>query len=77
MIDSAAPRRDKPWMFRTYAGHSTARESNLALPLQPRSGPDGLIHRVRSSDAKRATTAIIPVARESARSASDLGIWAI
>ena len=23
-----APQRDKPWIFRTYAGHSTARESN-------------------------------------------------
>ena len=37
MNDMSAPRRDKPWMFRTYAGHSTAGEeanklyrSNLA-----------------------------------------------
>ena len=26
--DGQAARRDKPWIFRTYAGYSTARESN-------------------------------------------------
>ncbi len=28
MSDRAAPERDKPWLFRTYAGHSTAAKSN-------------------------------------------------
>jgi (2R)-ethylmalonyl-CoA mutase len=28
MNDTTAPRRDKPWMFGAYAGHSTAREAN-------------------------------------------------
>ena len=28
MPDSAPPKRDKPWIFRTYAGHSTAADSN-------------------------------------------------
>ena len=42
MIDSAAPRRDKPWMFRTYAGHSTARESNLLYRSNLAQGQTGL-----------------------------------
>ena len=42
MNDSAAPRRDKPWMFRTYAGHSTARESNLLYRSNLAQGQTGL-----------------------------------
>jgi (2R)-ethylmalonyl-CoA mutase len=42
MTDSAAPRRDKPWMFRTYAGHSTARESNLLYRSNLAQGQTGL-----------------------------------
>ncbi|MGA8171957.1 MAG: protein meaA [Methylocystis sp.] len=42
MTDSAAPRRDKPWMFRTYAGHSTARESNLLYRANLAQGQTGL-----------------------------------
>jgi len=42
MTDSAAPRRDKPWMFRTYAGHSTARESNLLYRSNLSKGQTGL-----------------------------------
>ena len=42
MTDSAAPRRDKPWMFRTYAGHSTARESNLLYRSNLAKGQTGL-----------------------------------
>jgi ethylmalonyl-CoA mutase len=37
-----APRRDKPWMFRTYAGHSTARESNLLYRSNLAKGQTGL-----------------------------------
>jgi (2R)-ethylmalonyl-CoA mutase len=40
MIDTA--RRDKPWMFRTYAGHSTARESNLLYRSNLAQGQTGL-----------------------------------
>ena len=42
MTDSAAPRRDKPWMFRTYAGHSTAREFNLLYRSNLAQGQTGL-----------------------------------
>ncbi|MGA9599959.1 MAG: protein meaA [Methylocystis sp.] len=37
-----APRRDKPWMFRTYAGHSTARESNRLYRSNLAKGQTGL-----------------------------------
>ena len=36
------PEPDRPWMMRTYAGHSTAREVQRAVPAQPGQGPDGL-----------------------------------
>jgi (2R)-ethylmalonyl-CoA mutase len=42
MNDAATPRRDKPWMFRTYAGHSTARESNLLYRSNLAKGQTGL-----------------------------------
>jgi len=42
MTDAAAPPRDKPWMFRTYAGHSTARESNLLYRSNLAKGQTGL-----------------------------------
>jgi len=42
MTDASAPRRDKPWMFRTYAGHSTARESNLLYRSNLSKGQTGL-----------------------------------
>ena len=42
MTDTTAPRRDKPWMFRTYAGHSTARESNLLYRSNLAKGQTGL-----------------------------------
>jgi (2R)-ethylmalonyl-CoA mutase len=42
MTDAAALRRDKPWMFRTYAGHSTARESNLLYRSNLAKGQTGL-----------------------------------
>ncbi|MGJ0454905.1 MAG: protein meaA [Methylocystis sp.] len=38
----SAPRRDKPWMFRTYAGHSTASESNKLYRSNLAKGQTGL-----------------------------------
>ena len=40
--DRAARVRDKPWIFRTYAGHSTARESNALYRGNLRKGQTGL-----------------------------------
>lgn len=37
-----APRRDKPWMFRTYAGHSTAAASNALYRKNLSKGQTGL-----------------------------------
>jgi ethylmalonyl-CoA mutase len=39
---SEATRRDKPWIFRTYAGHSTARESNALYRKNLAKGQTGL-----------------------------------
>ena len=36
------PRRDKPWIFRTYAGHSTAAESNALYRTNLAKGQTGL-----------------------------------
>ena len=42
MNDTTPPRRDKPWMFRTYAGHSTAAESNKLYRSNLAKGQTGL-----------------------------------
>jgi (2R)-ethylmalonyl-CoA mutase len=42
MTDTSAPRRDKPWMFRTYAGHSTAAASNRLYRSNLAKGQTGL-----------------------------------
>ena len=39
---TTAARRDKPWIFRTYAGHSTARESNKLYRQNLAKGQTGL-----------------------------------
>jgi ethylmalonyl-CoA mutase len=39
---TTATRRDKPWIFRTYAGHSTARESNRLYRQNLAKGQTGL-----------------------------------
>src|SRR5271167_2751296 len=39
---ASAPRRDKPWIFRTYAGHSSAVESNLLYRANLAKGQTGL-----------------------------------
>jgi (2R)-ethylmalonyl-CoA mutase len=36
------PKRDKPWMFRTYAGHSTAKDSNALYRKNLSKGQTGL-----------------------------------
>src|SRR4051794_38559706 len=36
------PERDRPWVMRTYAGHSTARESNELYRKNPAKGQTGL-----------------------------------
>ncbi len=36
------PERDKPWMFRTYAGHSTAEKSNALYKMNLAKGQTGL-----------------------------------
>ena len=48
MIDSNGPAldvpaaRDKPWLMRTYAGHSSARESNALFRRNLAKGQTGL-----------------------------------
>jgi (2R)-ethylmalonyl-CoA mutase len=41
-VSDAGPKRDKPWIFRTYAGHSTARESNALYRKNLAKGQTGL-----------------------------------
>ncbi|PWB95509.1 protein meaA [Methylosinus sporium] len=41
-MTESAPRHDKPWLFRTYAGHSTAKESNLLYRSNLAKGQTGL-----------------------------------
>jgi (2R)-ethylmalonyl-CoA mutase len=40
--ESAAPARDKPWLFRTYSGHSSAAESNALYRKNLARGQTGL-----------------------------------
>ena len=39
---SDTPKRDKPWIFRTYAGHSTAEKSNALYRQNLLKGQTGL-----------------------------------
>jgi (2R)-ethylmalonyl-CoA mutase len=39
---AALPERDKPWLFRTYAGHSTAAKSNALYRKNLAKGQTGL-----------------------------------
>src|SRR5947208_804825 len=41
-VSHRLPERDKPWVFRTYAGHSTARESNALYRKNLEKGQTGL-----------------------------------
>jgi (2R)-ethylmalonyl-CoA mutase len=40
--DGASRERDKPWIFRTYAGHSTAHDSNALYRKNLGKGQTGL-----------------------------------
>jgi len=42
MSSERSPTRDKPWIFRTYAGHSTARDSNELFRTNLAKGQTGL-----------------------------------
>ncbi len=42
VIDPAPPRRDPPWLFRTYAGHSTPEKSNALYRANLAKGQTGL-----------------------------------
>lgn len=42
MTDQAKPAKDKPWLFRTYAGHSTAKKSNELYRTNLSKGQTGL-----------------------------------
>ena len=50
---SDRPVKDRPWVMRTYAGHSTADGVQRALPAQPRQGPDRPVGRLRPADPDR------------------------
>src|SRR6058998_3132087 len=41
-VSHRLPERDKPWVFRTYAGHSTAKESNALYRKNLEKGQTGL-----------------------------------
>src|SRR4051794_33160713 len=41
-VSHRLPERDRPWVFRTYAGHSTARESNALYRKNLEKGQTGL-----------------------------------
>ena len=43
-------RRDKPWIFRTYAGPFDGGEVQRALSQEPGQGPDRPFHRLRPAD---------------------------
>ena len=47
---SAKAERDKPWLFRTYAGHSTAAKSNELYKKNLAQGADRPLDRLRSAD---------------------------
>ncbi len=51
--NGAARKRDKPWIIRTYAGHSTAAEFERALSQKSRQGPDRPVGRFRPADPDR------------------------
>ena len=47
------PKRDAPWIFRTYAGHTNVRGLERALPRQPVARADRPLDRLRSADPVR------------------------
>ncbi len=51
MVD--VTQRDRPWVIRTYSGHSSAQGVQRAVPQQPGQGPDRAVGRVRPADPDR------------------------
>ena len=49
----APQERDRPWVMRTYAGHSSAAASNALYRTQPGQGPDRPVGRLRPADPDR------------------------
>ena len=47
------PERDRPWMMRTYAGHSDAKRSNELYRRNLEKGQTGPVGRVRPADPDR------------------------
>src|SRR3954454_23393556 len=45
--EARLPERDRPWVMRTYAGHSTAKESNALYRKNLGKGPAGLSNPFR------------------------------
>jgi (2R)-ethylmalonyl-CoA mutase len=65
------PQRDKPWIFRTYAGHSTAKESNALYRQEPVEGPD---RPVRRRSICRPRPATIPIIRSPQGEVGKVGV---
>ena len=63
--DSSAdkPVKDGPWVMRTYAGHSSAAESNKLYRTQPRQGSDRAVGGVRPAHADRLRPGLAPQPR--------------
>ena len=55
--------KDRPWLIRTYAGHSTAAKSNALYRAKPRQRTDGPFGGVRPAHSDRLRQRPCPVAR--------------
>ena len=53
MSEVTLPEPDRPWLMRTYSGHSTAKASQRAVPHQPGQGPDRPVDRLRPAHPDR------------------------
>ncbi|MEI2647610.1 MAG: methylmalonyl-CoA mutase family protein [Dermatophilaceae bacterium] len=51
--DTPRPTRDRPWVMRTYAGHSSAAASNALYRRNLAKGQTGLVGGLRPADADR------------------------
>ena len=53
LAEAPRPEKDRPWVMRTYAGHSTAAASNALYRSNLAKGQTGLSRRLRPADADR------------------------
>ena len=53
MSDHRLPERDRPWVMRTYAGHSDAKRSNELYRGNLAKGQTGPLGRLRPADPDR------------------------